>query len=65
MLGDSQPRRLVPPNGAWSHAAGRRRSILPMTIAYTLPGAALVGALACAPPTLRGLRIEPSEVLRE
>ena len=38
---------------------------IPVTIAYTMAGAALVGVVACASPTMRGLRIQPSEALRE
>lgn len=37
----------------------------PTIIAWTLLGAAIVGTVACAPPTLRGLRIQPTEALRE
>jgi len=38
---------------------------IPLTIAGTLVCAALVGVVACLSPTLRGLRIEPTEALRE
>lgn len=38
---------------------------IPATIAVTLACAALVGVGACASPTLRGLRIQPTEALRE
>jgi ABC-type antimicrobial peptide transport system permease subunit len=38
---------------------------VPLTVAVTMAATALVGAAACASPTLRGLRIQPSEALRE
>jgi ABC-type antimicrobial peptide transport system permease subunit len=38
---------------------------IPLTVAVTMVAAALVGMAACASPMLRGLRIEPSEALRE
>ena len=38
---------------------------IPLTIAATLACAALVGLIACAAPTLRGLRIQPNDALRE
>ena len=38
---------------------------IPLTIGFTLLCATLVGAAACASPTIRGLRIQPSEALRE
>lgn len=37
----------------------------PAVIAVTLLFAAVVGALACAQPTLRGIRIQPTEALRD
>jgi ABC-type antimicrobial peptide transport system permease subunit len=37
----------------------------PMTLAATVACAALVGAAACLRPTLRGLRIRPTEALGE
>jgi putative ABC transport system permease protein len=37
----------------------------PVTVAATLLITALVGAIGCASPTIRGLRIQPSEALRE
>jgi predicted permease len=37
----------------------------PLTIAVTLGIAGIVGVLGCASPTLRGLRIQPSQALRE
>jgi predicted permease len=43
---------MVPPN-------------IPLTIGVTLVGAAVVGIVACAAPTLRGLRIQPTEALRD
>jgi hypothetical protein len=38
---------------------------VPLTIAVTLGIAGIVGVLGCASPTLRGLRIQPSQALRE
>jgi hypothetical protein len=38
---------------------------IPLTIALTLGVAGVVGALGCASPTIRGLRIQPSQALRE
>lgn len=38
---------------------------VPLTIAVTLGVAGIVGVLGCASPTLRGLRIQPSQALRE
>ena len=38
---------------------------LPVTISLTTVVAALVGVIACASPMLRGLRIQPTEALRE
>ncbi len=38
---------------------------MPVTIGVTVACAALVGVVACASPTLRGLRIRPTEALRE
>ena len=38
---------------------------IPLTLALTAAVAACVCALACAYPTLRGLRIQPTEALRE
>jgi putative ABC transport system permease protein len=38
---------------------------VPLTVAITMVAALLVGAAACASPTLRGLRIQPGEALRE
>ena len=38
---------------------------IPLTIAITLGIATVVGVVACASPTLRGLRIQPVEALRE
>jgi putative ABC transport system permease protein len=38
---------------------------LPATISVTTVVAALVGVIACASPMLRGLRIQPTEALRE
>ncbi len=38
---------------------------IPVTIAVTVTIGGVVGVLACAAPTLRGLRIQPSEALRE
>ncbi len=38
---------------------------IPVTIAVTLACAAAIGVLACASPTVRALRIEPTEALRE
>lgn len=52
-------------------AAGEMREVqaasvnVPLTIAVTLGVAGVVGALGCASPTLRGLRIQPSQALRE
>jgi hypothetical protein len=37
----------------------------PVTIVVTLVVTALVGMVGCAAPTLRGLRIQPSEAMRE
>jgi putative ABC transport system permease protein len=37
----------------------------PLTIAVTLGIAGIVGVLGCASPTIRGLRIQPSQALRE
>jgi putative ABC transport system permease protein len=37
----------------------------PLTLAVTLGCTALVGVVACLRPTLRGLRIQPTEALRE
>ena len=37
----------------------------PLILSLTLFGAAIIGTLACAVPTRRGLRIEPTEALRE
>ena len=38
---------------------------MPLTIGATLVLTAIVGAIGCASPTIRGLRIQPSEALRE
>jgi predicted permease len=38
---------------------------IPATVGVTIACAALVGLLACAAPTLRGLRIQPTEALRD
>jgi putative ABC transport system permease protein len=38
---------------------------IPLTLALTAAVAACVCALACAYPTLRGLRVQPTEALRE
>ncbi len=38
---------------------------IPLTITVTMAVAAVVGVAACASPTLRGLRIQPTEALRE
>lgn len=38
---------------------------IPLTVAITMVAALLVGAAACASPTLRGLRIQPGEALRD
>ena len=38
---------------------------MPVTIGVTVACAALVGMLACGSPTLRGLRIQPTEASRE
>jgi predicted permease len=38
---------------------------IPLTVAVTIVAAVLVGMAACTAPTLRGLRIQPSEALRE
>lgn len=38
---------------------------IPRTVAVTMVASLLVGAAACASPTLRGLRIQPNEALRE
>jgi hypothetical protein len=38
---------------------------IPLTVAVTMVAALFVGMAACASPTLRGLRIQPSEALRE
>jgi len=38
---------------------------IPLTIAFTMVGSALIGIAACVAPTLRGLRIQPTEALRE
>jgi ABC-type antimicrobial peptide transport system permease subunit len=38
---------------------------VPLTLAFTATVAACVCVLACAVPTRRGLRIEPTEALRE
>lgn len=52
-------------------AAGDMREVeavnvnVPLTIAVTLGIAGIVGILGCASPTLRGLRIQPSQALRE
>jgi ABC-type antimicrobial peptide transport system permease subunit len=52
-------------------AAGDMREVqavnvnVPLTIAVTLGIAGIVGVLGCASPTLRGLRIQPSQALRE
>ncbi len=37
----------------------------PLTIAVTLGIAGIVSVLGCASATLRGLRIQPSQALRE
>ena len=37
---------------------------IPLIVGLTVVGAAVVGIVACAAPTLRGLRIEPTEALR-
>jgi ABC-type lipoprotein release transport system permease subunit len=38
---------------------------IPLTVAVTRVLALLVGMAACASPTLRGMRIQPSEALTE
>ncbi len=38
---------------------------VPLTITVTIAGAALVGTIACASPTVGGLLIQPTEALRE
>ncbi len=38
---------------------------IPLTVAFTVVGAAAIGIVACAAPTIRGLRIQPTEALRE
>ena len=38
---------------------------MPVTISATLVLTAIVGAIGCASPTIRGLRIQPSDALRE
>lgn len=38
---------------------------IPLTIGVTLVGAAVVGIGACAAPTLRGLRIQPTDASRD
>jgi hypothetical protein len=38
---------------------------VPLTVGVTVACTAVVGLLACASPTLRGLRIQPTEALRE
>jgi putative ABC transport system permease protein len=37
----------------------------PFMVAATLVITAIVGVVSCAPPTIRGLRIQPSEAMRE
>ena len=37
----------------------------PVTIGITLLVTAIVGVVGCASPTIRGLRIQPSEAMRE
>ncbi|MEZ4426024.1 MAG: ABC transporter permease [Gemmatimonadota bacterium] len=59
--------------GVWAWALLRQEAdeafvqsiSIPLTVAATLVVTALVGVVACASPTLRGLRIQPSEALRE
>ena len=41
------------------------RAPIPLIVAVTMVVAVFVGAAACASPTLRGLRIQPGEALRE
>jgi len=38
---------------------------VPVTIAFTMITAAIMDVLACTPPTLRGLRIQSTEALRD